>query len=139
MTFLTGSQVFFKEYEDYQPKDIDKIEIIEDDNTDWSFRQFTLKGKCVFQIKKRNSVNEYIKDAYKAGCGMVVARFLSPEFINYINMEVKELLLLSSFINALDEKHLYLKTIWESYIENNAFTLTDEQRLKAYNEYKKGV
>lgn len=35
----------------------------------------------------------------------------------------------------LDERHRYEKTIYNAYIENGSFYLTDEQRRKAYDEY----
>ena len=36
----------------------------------------------------------------------------------------------------LDDKHKYEKVIYDSYIENGEFKLTDEQLQKAYLEYK---
>ena len=36
----------------------------------------------------------------------------------------------------IDEKHRYEKVIFDSYVENDGFFLTDEQRLRAYEEYK---
>jgi hypothetical protein len=41
-------------------------------------------------------------------------------------------------IDNLDIKHLYEKVIYNSYIENKSFVLTDEQRDKAYLLYKQG-
>lgn len=39
--------------------------------------------------------------------------------------------------DKLDDKHLYEAIIFDSYIENNAFKLSNEQLLKAYDVYKK--
>ena len=39
--------------------------------------------------------------------------------------------------DSIDEKHTYEKIIAESYIENNGFFLTKEQRDRAYDDYKR--
>ena len=136
MIFVTGSQIFFSDYKDYKPKDIDKIEIVENSNG-WSFRQLTVKNQCIFQIKKQDSVSDYIQIAKLEGVGIALGEFLAPEFAKYIGLTVSDLQKLDYLISKLDKLHQYQKIIWESYIENNAFILTDKQRLKAYNEYKK--
>ena len=53
------------------------------------------------------------------------------------NLTINHLKKLSPLIDFLDDKHRYEKIIFESYIENNDFFLTEEQRLKAYLEYQK--
>jgi hypothetical protein len=35
----------------------------------------------------------------------------------------------------LDDKHLYEKVIYDAYIENGCWGLTDEQRAEAYRIY----
>ena len=37
----------------------------------------------------------------------------------------------------LDPKHQYEKVIFDAYLENKKFELTPEQRLQAYEIYKK--
>ena len=37
----------------------------------------------------------------------------------------------------MDDKHKYEKLIYDAYLKNNDFVLTDEQRIDAFNEYKK--
>ena len=44
--------------------------------------------------------------------------------------------LLKEHVSDIDERHTYEKVIYESYIKNNAFVLTDEQRNEAYKLYK---
>ena len=60
--FLMGSQYFFSCYEDFHSKDIDEIEIIEINDFKY-IRQLTGKGRCLFQLKKLNNVNDYIEYA----------------------------------------------------------------------------
>ena len=68
---------------------------------------------------------------------MNVGKFLNKEFAEYIGLDIKHLARLKPIFKKLDEKHLYEKVIFESYIKNNGFYLTEEQRLRAYEEYKK--
>jgi hypothetical protein len=67
---------------------------------------------------------------------MAVCKFLVPEFCEEIEFKLSDLLKLQPLIDTLDPKHMYLKDIFESYLENGAFVLTDDQRLKAYSSYK---
>ena len=70
-------------------------------------------------------------------CGMFIGKFLVPDFAKEIGLTIEDLKELEFLTNNLDERHLYEKIIYDSYIENGDFVLTDEQRLKAYNEYKR--
>ena len=43
---------------------------------------------------------------------------------------------LKPLLKKLNDTHKYEQIIYDSYIENQAFILTDEQRKKAYQSYK---
>ena len=133
--FLMGSQYFFSCYEDFNSKDIDEIEIIETNDFKY-IRQLTGKGRCLFQLKKLNNVNDYIEYALQSNIGMVIGKFLIPEFCEAIGFTINDLPKLKILINQLDDKHKYEEIIYNSYIENNSFTLTDKQRENAYKSYK---
>ena len=66
---------------------------------------------------------------------MVIGKFLVPEFCDAIGFTIEDLPKLEVLVTRLDEKHLYEKIIYDSYIENNAFVLTDRQRDQAYKSY----
>ena len=68
---------------------------------------------------------------------MEVGKFLVPEFIKEVGITIDHLKQLSSLIERLDDQHKYEKVIYDSYIANNDFTLTDEQLNDAYNTYLK--
>ena len=76
---LMGSQYFFSCYDDFDSKDVDELEIIETNDFKY-MRQLTGKGKCLFQLKKYSSKEEYIDWALKSEIGMVVGKFLIPAF-----------------------------------------------------------
>ena len=130
-----GSQYFFHQYPDFNSKDIDEIEII-DTNDFQNMRQLSGMGKCFFQLKKLNSVDDYINRALESRLGMVIGKFLVPEFCQEIGMSINDLPKLTPLLGLLDEQHEYERIIYNSYIENNSFTLTNAQRERAYKSYK---
>lgn len=136
LEFKIGSSVFFSDYEDYIAKDNDKLCIMDN---------FPIKDTNVLNLKqngddvffyKNMSKDEFIKDTIDSKVPMRVGKFLSPEFCKYIGFEISDYAKLNEVFNNLDDRHQYEKIIRDAYIENNSFTLTDEQRLKAYEEYK---
>lgn len=138
MKYLMGSTYFFNMYTNFVSKDIDYIQIIENDNTMpfAHIRQISGQGECLFLLKKQNHVNEYINYALQQRQGMVLGKFLIPEFNQVIGLTIQDLPKLQPLIDKLDFKHKYEKIIYESYLQNQAFTLTKEQRDKAYQCYR---
>lgn len=132
---LIGSQYFFSCYDDFQSKDIDELQIIET-NEFSQIRQITGQGKCLFLMKRHPSKEEYINWAIKSNVGMVIGKFLIPEFCTEIGLTIEDLPRLVPLLDKLDDKHKYEKIIYDSYIANGSFTLSDEQREKAYKSYK---
>lgn len=136
-TIRIGSSVFFSKFTDYKIKDIDEMVI----QNKWLPDRI-----CVLNFKKDNkdvfiwsplSKEEFIKDTIDSNVAMRVGKFIIPEFCNYIGFEISEYEKLKDVFDNLDEKHRYEIIIRDAYIENNSFTLTDEQRMEAYQEYKK--
>ena len=52
-------------------------------------------------------------------------------------MSIDDLKRLKPIIAKLDDKHKYEEVIYNAYLENNDFVLTDEQRQEAYRVYNK--
>lgn len=134
---LVGSKYFFSCYEDFSPHDSDYVEIVET-NEFKQIKQITdfIHNCCIFQMKKHETAQEYIDWALKCQSGMVIGKFLVPEFNAAISLSIADLKQLSPLIERLDDKHKYEEIIFNSYLENNDFTLTEEQRLAAYLSYK---
>ncbi len=130
-----GSTYFFQCYSDFKSKDIDMIEIVDDPNVK---NVAILRGQGLdYYYFKRRSKEQWIKDALNSKLALFICKFLIPEFNNLIGFTIEDLPLLYPQIEKLDEKHSYVKIIFDSYIKNKSFTLTDEQRLEAYKEYKR--
>lgn len=135
--FIIGSKYFFDTYSDYITKDIDELCIMDTFSPkETNVLNMKIKGKDVFFYRNMDK-NGFIKDTIESNVPMRVGKFLIPEFCEFIGFTVDDLKTFDAIFNKMDDKHKYEKIIYESYLENNDFTLTDEQRLKAYNEYKK--
>lgn len=131
---LIGSRYFFSQYKDFQPHDTDDLEIIDTDEFK-QMRQIIGKGRCLFLMKRHDSKEEYIDWALQCEVGMVVGKFLVPEFCETIGFTIDDLPRMQPLIDKLDYKHKYEEIIYNSYLENGSFTLTQEQRDKAYESY----
>ena len=134
--FKIGSSIFFDSYSDYTQKDIDILAITDLSLFGKQMMNMKLKEKDIFfMCIEENSV--MIDKTLESGVNMRAGKFLSPEFVEYIGLTIEELKRLKPMFDDIDEKHKYEKVIFDSYVENNGFFLTDEQRLRAYEEYKR--
>lgn len=134
--FRIGSHVFFGRYEDFKSKDIDLLNLVDKPLFQNNIMNMKIGEKDIFFMffkDKYGAINDAIKNNIPMACG----KFLVPEFAQYIGLTIEDLKLLDPLFQALDEKHEYEKIIYESYISNGSFSLTDEQRLQAYDQYKK--
>lgn len=133
---LVGSNVFFKDIKGFNSKDTDILELV-DNPTDFKYlRQFRFKDKCVFQWRNM-PVDEFIDAELLMNVPMSVCKFLCPEFIKLKGLTIEQLKRLQPLVDNMDEKHMYLKTIYDFYITNNDFTLSEQQLNDAYKMYLK--
>lgn len=130
--FRVGSTYFFNE-----GNDIDEVEFEEHPRLYKNVMQFrkTDKSRCLFKWRKMTA-DEFVDYTLQTKLPMEIGKFLVPEVAEYLGFTIEHLKKLKPVADRLDEKHEYEKVIFDSYIMNNAFTLTDEQRLKAYELYK---
>ena len=134
--FLVGSQYFFKDIEGFNSKDIDYL-IIETNPRDYK-EKYQISGNCQCLFKwKKMSKDDFINNVLETKLPMEVGKFLVREVAFVIGLKINDLKKLRPVIERLDEKHKYLEVIYNSYLENGSFYLTDEQRELAYEEYKK--
>jgi hypothetical protein len=59
---------------------------------------------------------------------MVIGKFLVPEFCEEIGFTIEDLPKLAPLLDRLGDRHQYERIIYESYLENQAFCLTEAQR-----------
>lgn len=133
---LTGSTLWFADIPGFVPGDTDYIKIV-DNPIGFNFVKQTGRTRTCYFEWKRMSPQEYIDYALSRGPAMQLGKFLTPEFVAEVGFTIEHLKQLKPLTDKLGPKHAYEKIIFESYIENNAFTLTQAQKLKAFEEYKK--
>ena len=132
-----GSQAFFSEYEDYKSHDRDFVEFQDEPET---FRKFMIareNGDEIFYYKTMTK-EEFIEFelTHIVRIPMAAGKFLVPELVQFLGITIEDLKLFEDAFNRIDEKHLYEKKIYDFYVENGDFTLTQEQRNEAYQIYK---
>ena len=133
---IVGSTYFFKDIEGFSSKDIDILELVDKPIGFKISYQLIKYGKCLFKWKKM-SPKQFIKITLQRNCPIEIGKFLVPEFCKEIGFTIEHLSRLKSLVEKLDDKHKYESIIFNSYIKNNDFKLTQEQLLESYNEYKK--
>ena len=134
--FLTGSRAFFSCMADFRPKDTDLL-VLDDAPKGYKFyRQTQTNGICLFEWRymDADALIEYALQHQKPQ--MQVGKFLVPDFAKHIGLTLEQLTRLRTLIDALDAKHRYEEIIYNSYLVNGDFTLTDDQRESAYQCYK---
>ena len=143
---LVGSDYFFHNCEGYIPHDYDYIILIDKANSSYkpsfdskdTLHIYSSHTKCDKTFYYRYEKQDFINDIVN---GIVpkyfLNKFLVPEVNEAIGFEFSELHALNYLFDELDDKHKYLKIIYDSYIENDEYYLSDSQRELAFNEYKK--
>lgn len=135
--FRVGSSYFFGE----QGTDIDEVEFEEEPRLYKNVLQFRKKNgkRCLFKWRKM-SPDEFVEYTLNSKLPMEIGKFLVPEVAEFIGFTIEHLKSLAPVVDRLDEKHQYEKVIYDAYLENGAFYLTEEQRNKAYQEYvRRGI
>ncbi len=132
-----GSSSFFENFDDYKSKDIDWICIVDSLPNNEKVLNAKIKTDDIFFYPVNMSKDDFIKQVFDDKVPMKVGKFIVPEFIEYIGFTISELKQFNKFFNELDDKHKYEKIIYNAYLENNKFELSEDQLNKAYLEYKK--
>lgn len=135
-----GSSPFFASYPDYVPHDTDymvfvenvgskvlKIHITEDNQREDLF--YYQSGMTKEELIEYELIHCQDKPCH-------AGKFLVPDVVEQFGITLEDLKLFERFFDNLDEKHIYEKVIYDAYIENEGFTLTQEQRDEAYEIYK---
>lgn len=124
-------------YPDFIPGDIDYIEFEEHPRLYHDVMQFRKmdRTRCIFKWRKMTP-DEFVDYTLKSRVPMELGKFLVPEIAEFIGFTIGHLNRLKPVTYRLDKKHKYEKIIFDSYIQNGGFFLTQEQRDRAYQEYK---
>lgn len=134
--FKCGSSYFFSSFPDYVVKDYDELHICDYLIKDSKILNLKTEKQDIFFIKEM-PVSEHIDDCLNSGVPMRAGKYLIPEFSRHIGLTIEDLKQLKPCFDNMDDKHSYEKIIFESYLKNGDFYLTDEQLKEAYEDYKK--
>lgn len=137
--FLIGSRAIFGGYKDFDHITTDTDILIIDDDPDFDIEASTKNTEdgMHYVMWKELSKEELLKFHSVCYKGTFIQKFLVPEYIEYIGLTIEDLKQLGRLCNYLDDEHSYEKIVYNAYIENNGFYLTDEQKEAAYQEYKR--
>lgn len=129
---IVGSFAFFRNVEGFKPKDVDELYILDCALFGYKVNRMRKNGvdKFILYNSGKDKLIETIEDPLQVG------KFLVPEFAKYIDLTIEDLKKLEQWFDKLDNKHSYEKLIYEYYIENNDFFLSEEQLKKVYIKYK---
>ncbi len=134
-TFKIGSRAFFEGMQGYEPKDTDELCIMDEFVLKGnSLHANGLHGKDVF-FYRNMSKEAFINETLESSLAMKAGKFLVPEFAKHLGLTMDDLRTLEPKIRQMDKKHSYEKVIFDSYLENGDFYLTDEQRKRAFEIY----
>jgi hypothetical protein len=135
--FLVGSRAFFEGMPEFNSKDHDWLYVMDSYKSVKAKRLVMHKdGNDMILVPKMDK-EWYITDCINSDFGISAGKMFVPEFAVYIGLTVNDLKRFEPYLSLLDDKHKYYKVIYEAYMQNGDFTLTDEQREAAYEEYKK--
>lgn len=132
-----GSKAFFEGMPDFQPKDTDVL-IWDDEPKGYKdYRQTSMSGRCTIEWRAM-SKEELLEHAKREkASGLEFGKFLVPDFAELVGLTIADLKALrNAFRGKIDAKHEYQLLIYSAYEDNNAFTMTEEQRAKAYQLYR---
>lgn len=135
-SFTIGSEYFFSGLDGFRPKDHDTLHIMDK----WVLKRdvYRLKIGCRDAMLCRNmGKSGFVNDILSSAVPMKAGKFLVKEFNDYIGFSIEDLVSIAYIFDNIDPKHSYEKMICGFYLDNGSFMLTDEQRLEAFEEYKK--
>lgn len=130
-----GSGVFFRRFKDYEVHDIDYVCIV-DHYTLGSPMRVKIEDEDLF-LTEDFPKERWLYETVQCGYGLQAGKFLCPDIINHLHLEIEDLERLKECIDRMDDRHHYLQMIYQFYLDNRKFELTEEQLLEAYNDYKK--
>ncbi len=132
-----GSRAFFEGMPDFQSKDIDTLILTDTPKGFTNYRQSSMSGRCTIEWAAKPKEDFIAYALREKACGLEFGKFLVPEFATELGLTIEDITTLYDFYKSkIDQRHSYQHDIYNAYVKNNAFTLTDEQRLVAYEAYK---
>lgn len=133
---LVGSRAFFADMVGFHSKDYDYLILVDKPQGFKWRREQSMRGVCTFEYK-RDTPAAMIAKTIENDDAMLLGKFLVPEVAQAIGATIEDIKFLEVLLPKLDDKHKYEESIFNAYLTNGDFTLTDEQRKRAFSIYQK--
>lgn len=132
--FIVGSRAFFSDMPMFHSDNTDIVVFTDTPDGFSHYIHSAISGRdtTTWVIKPKDDFIEYaMRDLAN---GLEFGKFLVPDVVEYLGITMGDLVKLHGhFENKIEA---YQELIYNAYITNGAFTLTDEQRDAAYKAYK---
>lgn len=134
---MIGSRAFFDGMPEFAPKDTDTFVWVADPKGFTHYRQTAISGQHIIEWRAMPK-DELLKYSMRDKAnGLEFGKFIVPEFADLVGLTIDDLKRLRDhYADRIDANHRYQLVICEAYLDNGAFTLTDEQRETAYQAYR---
>lgn len=134
--FITGSRTFFEGMEGFMPHDADYLEI--DPDLQVAGTQYKPSpGVDVYRWKFSTFGEFYDFFKIHRHPNMRLCLFLSRDVARFLGMDFEDLKKVAFLKEGMDKRHMYLVSIYDFYMENGGWFLTERQRDEAYEIYKR--
>ena len=133
--FKIGSSAFFSGVEGYNEKGSDALLIEKDPIGFKTWRESSCQSGVIAEWKEMDK-DEFIESTLSFGKQELAGKFLIPEFAEWLGLIIDDLKKLDSLFSKMEGKQAYLKKIYEYYIENGKFELSEEQKKDVYSIYE---
>lgn len=134
MRHLTGSTYFFGSLPFFKGRDVDYVEVVDDQSID--IVKLREPGTDVFRVRRMPIEDRLARDSEVQATSRI-CNYLVPEIAAELGFTPDMLDRIKPIVDRLRPRYSYLGVIYEGYVENGSFTLTEEQRMAAFEEYRR--
>lgn len=136
--YVVGSRAFFGGIEGFVPGDRDTLILVDYPENECGIAfgirsEMRLKGNC-YLFYRRKPKEQMFSDCVDP---IEVGKFLVPEVAKDLGLSIDDIKTLEPLVSQLEGKHLYEADIYNAYLSNEDFILTEEQKIRAYETYQK--
>lgn len=131
---LVGSRSFFGSMPYFNSKDTDYVRF--EKLPDGEIYQRLVGWKTDYFIFGTTDKEVLLDFIESTGDYLHVAPFLSPAVCKIIGFRPEELPRIEKYVKLVPPKYRYYEKIYNAYVENDDFYLTEEQRAAAYKVYR---
>lgn len=131
---LVGSRAFFGGVNGFKSDNRNFVKLVTNSAPLRIESKLSVHGNIIYRLL-REPASVMVQKAIESGNGLLFGNFIVPAFAKEIGLSIDDLKKLQPLLSALNQKHSYQSVIYNYYLANGSFTLTDEQRAEAYSVY----